>query len=138
MARQPPLPLPRITLVSSRPERSHTQGDQQGGPHPQRRLRDPTSTTILTYTTSRYLTCCSGAAISLCVRSYAAAAGRPPLLLLARIAALVVGAASSAPRRRNEQREVAGSSFGDAAFVSADAVCEPEDISCEHREARAT
>src|SRR5215213_3569480 len=66
MARQPPLPLPRITLVSSGRERSHTQGDQQGGPHPQRRLRAPTSTTILSYTTNRYLTlgCLSASPLS--------------------------------------------------------------------------
>ena len=43
VARRPPLPLPRITLVSPGPRRSHThQGEQQdqGGARPQRRLRD--------------------------------------------------------------------------------------------------
>ena len=40
VARQPPLPLPRITLGSPGPRRSHTTRRDQGGARPQRRLRD--------------------------------------------------------------------------------------------------
>src|SRR5215211_1662316 len=58
MARRAPLPLPGITLGPAGARRSHTQERDQGGAHPQRRLKDHASSSrrVWRYTTKRDLT----------------------------------------------------------------------------------